>query len=162
MEWYQVEIVVTDQSIINVTMEEDAANLDEIVVTGYGTQKRTTLTGSVSTVTGETLERSASPNLGNALAGKVAGLYVDTASNQPGAESTGIRVRGTNTFNNSGALVVIDGIPNRAGGLARLNPADIASISILKDASAAIYGARAANGVILVTTKRGKKGPAKV
>jgi len=85
-----------------------------------------------------------------------------TQDNRPGQESQAIRVRGTNTFNNSSALVVVDGIPDRAGGLARINPADIESISVLKDASAAIYGARAANGVILVTTKRGKEGKAKV
>jgi TonB-dependent SusC/RagA subfamily outer membrane receptor len=73
----------------------------------------------------------------------------------PGADTPAVRIRGTNTFNNSSALVVIDGIPDRAGGLARINPADIESISVLKDASAAIYGARAANGVVLITTKRG-------
>lgn len=157
-----IVILIEDQTILNITMEEDANALEEIVVMGYGTQKRTTLTGSVSTVSGEKLEKSASPNLGSALAGKVAGLYIDTNNNTPGADNVGIRIRGTNTFNNSSALVVIDGIPNRAGGLARLNPADIESITILKDASAAIYGARAANGVILVTTKRGKKGPAKI
>ena len=157
-----VSVVVADQTTLSISLEDDASALEEVVVTGYGTQKRTTLTGAVSTVTGDALEKSAAPNMGNALAGKVAGLYIDTGNNLPGRETNGIRVRGTNTFNNSGALVVIDGIPNRAGGLARLNPADIASISILKDASAAIYGARAANGVILVTTKRGKKGPAKV
>ena len=80
----------------------------------------------------------------------------------PGQDNAAIRVRGTNTFNNTSALIVIDGIPDRAGGLARINPADIESISVLKDASAAIYGARAANGVILITTKRGKSGKPKV
>jgi len=139
-------------------MTEDASQLEEVVIVGYGVQKKATLTGSVATVGGEALEKSSSPNLGAALAGKVAGLYVDTGNSAPGAESTGIRVRGTNTFNNSSALVVVDGIPDRAGGISRINPADIESISVLKDASAAIYGARAANGVILVTTKRGKVG----
>ncbi|NKI27393.1 TonB-dependent receptor [Arenibacter sp. 6A1] len=153
-----VEIPVNGQSSVSVTMTEDASQLEEVVIVGYGVQKKATLTGSVATVGGEALEKSSSPNLGAALAGKVAGLYVDTGNSAPGAESTGIRVRGTNTFNNSSALVVVDGIPDRAGGISRINPADIESISVLKDASAAIYGARAANGVILVTTKRGKVG----
>jgi len=149
---------VGSNTSIDVSMQEDVQNLDEVVVVGYGTQKKATLTGSVSSVGGETLEKSSSPNLGAALAGKVSGLFVDTGSAVPGADTPAIRVRGTNTFNNSGALVVIDGIPDREGGIARINPADIESISVLKDASAAIYGARAANGVILVTTKRGKVG----
>src|SRR6056300_1231983 len=147
---------------INVILVEGSNELEEVVVTGYGTQRKATLTGSIATIGGEDLEKSSSPNLGTALAGKVAGLYIDTGNGAPGADNPAIRVRGTNTFNNSSALVVIDGIPDRAGGLSRLNPADIESISVLKDASAAIYGARAANGVILVTTKRGKAGKAKV
>ena len=146
----------------DVSLTESADELDEVVVTGYGTQKKATLTGSIATIGGDELEKSSSPNLGTALAGKVAGLFIDTANGAPGADNPAIRVRGTNTFNNSSALIVIDGIPNRAGGLARINPADIESISVLKDASAAIYGARAANGVILITTKRGKEGKAKV
>ena len=146
------------RSTINVQMNEDVQSLQEVVVVGYGTQRKSTLTGAVATTTGEALEKSAAPNLGVALAGKVPGLFIDTGNAAPGAENTAIRVRGTNTFNNSSALIVIDGIPARAGGIERINPADIESISVLKDASAAIYGARAANGVILVTTKRGKVG----
>ncbi|MFT4565881.1 MAG: TonB-linked SusC/RagA family outer membrane protein [Saprospiraceae bacterium] len=160
---YGTQIIpVGSQSTIDVAMKIEGTALDEIVVTGYGTQRKATLTGSVASIGGADLEKSISPNLGTALAGKVAGLYIDTQSGQPGAESQGIRVRGTNTFNNTSALVVVDGIPDRAGGLARINPADIESISVLKDASAAIYGARAANGVILVTTKRGKAGKPKI
>ncbi len=160
---YGTQIIpVGVESTIDVSMVIEGTALDEIVVTGYGVQRKATLTGSVASIGGAELEKSISPNLGTALAGKVAGLYIDTESGVPGAESQAIRVRGTNTFNNTSALVVIDGIPNRAGGLARINPADIESISVLKDASAAIYGARAANGVILVTTKRGKPGKAKV
>ena len=146
----------------NITMFSGADELQEVVVTGYGTQRKATLTGSVAAIGGDELEKSSSPNLGTALAGKVAGLFIDTGNGAPGADNPAIRVRGTNTFNNSSALIVIDGIPDRAGGLARINPADIESISVLKDASAAIYGARAANGVILITTKRGKEGNAKV
>ncbi len=152
------EIEVNGENQITVTLLEDAAGLEEVVVVGYGTQKKATLTGSVSSIGGEDLEKSSAANLGAALAGKVPGLYIDTGQAVPGADTPAIRVRGTNTFNNSGALIVIDGIPAREGGIARINPADIASISVLKDASAAIYGARAANGVILVTTKRGKVG----
>jgi TonB-linked SusC/RagA family outer membrane protein len=146
----------------DVALSESANELDEIVVTGYGTQKKATLTGSIATIGGDDLEKSSSPNLGTALAGKVAGVFIDQNNGAPGADTPAVRIRGTNTFNNSSALVVIDGIPDRAGGLARINPADIESISVLKDASAAIYGARAANGVILITTKRGSEGKAKV
>ncbi|NND35050.1 MAG: TonB-dependent receptor [Saprospiraceae bacterium] len=156
------EVALNNQSTLNLSLEQEVAALDEVVVVGYATQRKATLTGSVSAVTGETLEKSSAPNLGAALAGRMPGVYIDTESARPGDDNSAIRVRGTNTFNNTSALVVIDGIPDRAGGLARLNPADIESISVLKDASAAIYGARAANGVILVTTKRGKAGKAKV
>ncbi|WP_420602268.1 TonB-dependent receptor [Flagellimonas sp.] len=155
-------VTVGSNTTINVVMQEDAESLDEVVVVGYGTQKKATLSGSVATTTGEALEKSSAPNLTGALSGKVAGVFVDTGSSIPGSDNSAIRIRGTNTFRNSSALVVVDGIPDRAGGIARINPADIESISVLKDASAAIYGARAANGVILVTTKRGKKGPATV
>jgi len=151
------EVPVGALTTMDIIMQEGSL-LDEVVVVGYGTQKKETLTGSVAAIGGAELEKSISPNLGAALAGKVSGLYIDAASAAPGADDPAIRVRGTNTFNNSSALVVIDGIPNRQGGLTRINPADIESISVLKDASAAIYGARAANGVILVTTKRGKTG----
>jgi len=155
-------VALAGQNTVDLALEVDVASLDEVVVVGYGTQRKATLSGSVASISGGELEKSISPNLGTALGGKIPGLYVDNQSNVPGAESTGIRVRGTNTFNNTSALVVVDGIPDRAGGLARINPADIESISVLKDASAAIYGARAANGVILVTTKRGKAGKPKV
>ena len=156
------EISVGDSSNMDVKLSQDVQGLEEIVVTGYGTQKKETLTGSIATIGGDDLERSASPNLGTALAGKVAGVFIDQGNGAPGEDTPAVRIRGTNTFNNSGALVVIDGIPDRAGGLARINPADIESISVLKDASAAIYGARAANGVVLITTKRGSEGKAKV
>ena len=152
------KVPVGGNSSIDVTMNEDVQNLEEVVVVGYGTQKKATLTGAVSSVGGDELEKASTANLGAALSGKVPGLFIDTGQAIPGADTPAIRVRGTNTFNNSGALVVIDGIPAREGGIARISPADIESISVLKDASAAIYGARAANGVILVTTKRGKVG----
>ncbi len=156
------DVTIGASTVIDIIMEEGINALDEVVVTGYATQRKATLTGSVAAIGGAELEKSISPNLGAALAGKVPGLYIDAANATPGADDPAIRVRGTNTFNNSSALVVIDGIPGRQGGLSRINPADIESISVLKDASAAIYGARAANGVILVTTKRGKTGKPKV
>jgi TonB-linked SusC/RagA family outer membrane protein len=153
---------VNNRTTLNLTMEEDVASLDEVVVVGYGTQKRATVSGAVASVKGEELTKSPTVNLTNSLSGRVAGLFVQQASAEPGYDDASIRIRGTNTYNNTGALVVVDGIPDRDGGLSRINPADIESISVLKDASAAIYGARAANGVILVTTKRGKSGKPKI
>jgi TonB-dependent starch-binding outer membrane protein SusC len=125
---------------------------------GYGVQKKETVTGSVVSVKGSELVKSPAMNLSNSLAGRLPGVTFVNRSGLPGGDGSAIRIRGSNTLNNNGALIVIDGIPNRAGGLDRLNPADIESISVLKDAAAAIYGARAANGVILITTKRGKTG----
>ena len=159
---FETQEVSASADSFDIVLTEGANELDEVVVTGYGTQKKATLTGSIATIGGGELEKSSSPNLGTALAGKVAGVFIDQNNGAPGADTPAVRIRGTNTFNNSSALVVIDGIPDRAGGLARINPADIESISVLKDASAAIYGARAANGVILITTKRGSEGKAKV
>ncbi|PKA98502.1 TonB-linked SusC/RagA family outer membrane protein [Flavobacteriaceae bacterium MAR_2009_75] len=155
-------IAMEGRNSIDISMQEDIASLDEVVVVGYGTQKRATVSGSVASVKGEELTKSPAVNLTNSLSGRVAGLFVSQASAEPGYDNANIRIRGTNTYNNTGALVVVDGIPDRDGGLARINPADIESISVLKDAAAAIYGARAANGVILVTTKRGKTGKPKI
>ncbi|NMH86754.1 TonB-dependent receptor [Flavivirga algicola] len=156
------EIVIGDKTQLSIKMQSDSAALDEVVIVGYGTQKRETVTGSVATVKGRELVKSPSVNLTNTLAGRVSGLFVTQAGAEPGFDDAEITIRGTNTYNNSGALVVIDGIPDRDGGLGRINPADIENVSVLKDASAAIYGARAANGVILVTTKKGKVGKTKV
>ena len=143
---------------VNVTMQQDVAALSEVVVVGYGTQKKETVTGSVVSVKGTDLVKSPAANLSNSLAGRLPGVTAVNRSGLPGGDGSAIRIRGSNTLNNNGALIVIDGIPNRAGGLDRINPADIESISVLKDAAAAIYGSRAANGVILITTKRGKTG----
>ena len=152
------EVVVGEETVINVSLSPDVSTLSEVVVVGYGEQKKVTITGSVAAVKGEELVKSPAINLTNSLAGRVPGLIVTQSSAEPGFDNAAIRIRGTNTFNNTGALVVIDGVPNRSGGISRINPLDIESISVLKDASAAIYGARAANGVILITTKRGKRG----
>ncbi|WP_316741564.1 TonB-dependent receptor [Pedobacter antarcticus] len=142
---------------INVVLQEATDNkLDEIVVVGYGTKKRANLTGAISTISGTELQKSPAANLTNSIAGQVPGLIANTRSGEPGNDNADIFVRGKSTLGSSGALIVIDGIPDRAGGFARLNPADIESLTVIKDASGAIYGARSANGVILITTKRGK------
>lgn len=152
------EVSVANQTTVDISLTTSEANIDEVVVVGYGTQKKATVTGSVAVVKGDELKKSPAINLSNAIAGRVAGVVATNRSGEPGGDGSGIRIRGTNTLGDSGPLVVIDGIPARAGGIERLNPADIENISVLKDASAAIYGARAANGVILVTTKRGSTG----
>jgi len=152
------EMPVGTNTTINLQLKSLAQNLTDVVVVGYGTQKKVTVTGAVTQVKGSDLDKSPTTNLSNALAGRLPGITAMQRSGEPGYDGSTIRIRGTNTLGNSSPLVVIDGVPDRAGGLERLNPADIESMSVLKDASAAIYGARAANGVILITTKQGKTG----
>ncbi|WP_235985375.1 SusC/RagA family TonB-linked outer membrane protein [Spirosoma utsteinense] len=152
------EIQVGGRNSINITLASDDKMLSEVIVVGYGEQKKETVTGSVATVKGTELIKSPAVNLSNSIAGRMPGVIATNSSGQPGSDGSAIRIRGSNTLGNNDALIVIDGVPARAGGIDRLNPADIESISVLKDASAAIYGSRAANGVILVTTKRGKTG----
>jgi TonB-linked SusC/RagA family outer membrane protein len=151
------EIQVGAGMEINVELEE-GAQLSEVVVVAYGTQKKVTVTGSVAALQGQEIIRSPAVEITNSLAGRLPGLVVIQPSAEPGADGARVRIRGTNTLGNSTPLIVIDGIPDRDGGFGRLSPQDIESISVLKDASAAIYGARAANGAILITTKRGKTG----
>ncbi len=153
-----MEVLVGARTTFDIRLLPDTKSLEEVIVVGYGEQKKETITGSVATVKGKELTRSPAMNLSNSIAGRMAGVVAVNRSGEPGNDGSGIRIRGSNTLGNNEALIVIDGIPARAGGLDRLNPNDIESISVLKDASAAIYGARAANGVILVTTKRGKVG----
>ena len=152
------EIAVNGRSSLNISMASDDKMLSEVVVVGYGEQKKETVTGSVATVKGTELIKSPAVNLSNSIAGRMPGVIATNASGEPGYDGAAIKIRGSNTLGNNDALIVIDGVPARTGGIDRLNPADIESISVLKDASAAIYGSRAANGVILVTTKRGKTG----
>jgi TonB-linked SusC/RagA family outer membrane protein len=152
------EMVVGAQSVFDVRLAPDTKSLEEVIVVGYGEQKKETITGSVATVKGGELAKSPSVNLSNSIAGRMPGVVAVNRSGEPGYDGSSIRIRGSNTLGNNDALIVIDGIPARSGGIDRLNPNDIESISVLKDASAAIYGSRAANGVILVTTKRGKSG----
>lgn len=151
-----VYVSVEGRTKIDVTLVEDIEFLDEVVVVGYGVQKKATLTGSISAVNGEELKKVSTANMTNTLAGKTAGIIANNRSGEPGADDATILIRGKGTLGDTSPLIVVDGIADRSFG--RLNPEDIESISVLKDASAAIYGARAANGVILVTTKRGKEG----
>lgn len=152
------EIQVKKQTNINVQLLENNQNLSEVVVVGYGTQKKAVVSGAVASVKGTELAKSSSVNLTNSLAGRLPGVTALQGSGEPGYDGSTIRIRGINSLGNNNALIVIDGIPNRAGGIERLNPNDIESVSVLKDASAAIYGSQAANGVILITTKLGKTG----
>jgi TonB-dependent starch-binding outer membrane protein SusC len=154
------EILLGTSSRINVILDESAIGLDEVLVIGYGTATKATITGSVATVSGEQLSVSKAVNFSNSLAGRVSGLTTVTRSGLPGNDDPILRIRGSNTLNDNSPLIVIDGIANRSIG--RLSSADIESVIVLKDASAAIYGAQAANGVILVTTKRGSAGKMKL
>ena len=151
-------IQVAGQTVIDVKLVPADETLQEVVVVGYGTQRKETMTGSISKVVGAELVKSPSVNVSSSLTGKLSGLVVNQRTGTPGNEELDIVIRGTGTFNNNDPLIVIDGVPR--DNLQRLNPEDIESITVLKDASAAIYGARAANGVILVTTKQGSKGKA--
>ena len=160
------EVVPGSRSVVNVTLAEDSELLDEVVYVAYGTAKKKDLTGSIATVDSKTLEVQAQGSVTRALEGQVAGLQTSSLDGQPGLD-VGIRVRGIGTAsaNNSNALIIIDGAPAIEGTnpLASLNSKDIESITVLKDAaSTALYGARGANGVILVNTKNGKAGKAKI
>ena len=157
------EVKVGSQSNLYITLEAEGGNLNEVVVIGYGTQRREAVTGSVANVNGEKLNQVAASNAAQALQGRVAGVLMTQTSSKPGAEMQ-IRIRGQRSLSASNdPLIVLDGIPFM-GQLSDINPADIKSMDILKDASAtAIYGSRGANGVIIITTARGYQGaPAKV
>ena len=146
---------------MHIVMHEDNATLNELVVVGYGVQKKSVVTASIAKVGSDELAQTAPVRMDNALKGLAAGVTVTSSSGQPGAAAQ-IRVRGVGTINDSDPLYIVDGMPIE-GGLDYVNPSDIESIEVLKDAaSGAIYGARAANGVVLVTTKSGKKGKVKV
>ncbi len=151
------DIMVGNQTVLNVTLQEKTTLIDEVVVVGYGTQKKVNLTGSVETVKGDQIIRQPVAQASQALMGLSPGLTVIQESGQPGADEAKLRIRGIGSIDAStDPLILIDGVE---GDMNSINPNDIDNISILKDASsAAIYGARASNGVILVTTKRGKEG----
>jgi TonB-linked SusC/RagA family outer membrane protein len=153
------EIPVNGRSNVDVTLVVESINLDDVVVVGYGTQKKATLTGAVTVVKGSDIAKSPAANISNSLAGRTPGVIATNNSGEPGNDGSNIYIRGISTYSGATApLIVIDGVANRPGGFDRIDPNDIESVSVLKDASAAIYGAQAANGVILVTTKRGKTG----
>ncbi|MGY6649429.1 SusC/RagA family TonB-linked outer membrane protein [Wenyingzhuangia sp. IMCC45574] len=156
--------VLADQTSITIQLEEDTASLDEIVIVGYGSQVKSQVTGAISTVDSKKMNEKPVASVDRAIQGMVPGVNVSTNNSTPGGGAS-VRIRGAGSLNNSEPLYVIDGIPFNAGEstnsspLSFINPNDIENISILKDAaSGAIYGARAANGVILITTKKGKKG----
>ena len=154
------EVAITDQRTVNITLVQETIGIEEVVAVGYGVQKKVTSTGSVVSSKGEALEKSATANLTNNLVGRMPGLTAVTRSGEPGADGATLRIRGSNTLGDNSPLVVVDGVANRS--MERLNPSDIESVTVLKDASAAIYGSAAANGVILITTKRGSQGKPKV
>jgi len=150
-----IEITPKGESV-TIGLEVVNKQLNDVVVVGYGTAKKATLTGAISTIKTKEITESPVTNVTNGLAGRLPGLVAVSTSSEPGSDATNLRIRGSNTFNDNSVLVVIDGVPDRS--LERIDPYSIESITVLKDASAAIYGSRAANGVILVTTKRGKSG----
>ncbi|MCS2423496.1 TonB-dependent receptor [Bacteroides fragilis] len=155
---YKTQIVKAERTPMNIVLKEDTQKLDEVVVVGFGTQKKVNLTGAVSAVTGDDISKRPVANAAILLQGQIPGLRVNQGLGQPGGEGTSFRIRGQGTFSSAGSdpLILINGVP---GSMTNLDPSVIESVSVLKDAaSATIYGARAANGVILVTTKQGAVG----
>jgi TonB-dependent starch-binding outer membrane protein SusC len=157
----QQEVAINDRTSINITLQTDARALEEVVVIGYGVQKKSVVTGAISSVRASDLENQQIVRVEQALQGRTSGVTVATNSGAPGAAST-VRVRGITTLNNNEPLYVVDGVVVN-GGIDYLNQSDIESIELLKDAaSAAIYGTRGAAGVILVTTKKGRQGSVRI
>ena len=152
------EVPVKGKSTLNVTLTQSETGLSEVVVVGYGTQRKEAVTGSVASISGERIREVPSPNISQALQGRLAGIQISQTSTKPGATMQ-IRIRGTRSLTaDNNPLIVLDGIPF-PGSIGDLNPDDIKSIDVLKDASAtAIYGSRGANGVILITTNKGQRG----
>lgn len=148
------EIALSQRTTYNITLQEAIGNLDEVVVVGYGTQRKAVVTGSVAQVKGDDLKKAPVANVTNALVGRLPGLRATQRSGQPGADGSGIDIRGFGS-----ALVIVDGIP---GTLDQLDPNEIETMSIVKDASASVFGVRAANGVVLITTKSGTVGKPRI
>jgi TonB-linked SusC/RagA family outer membrane protein len=155
------EVVVGNQTNITVTLTDNTTGLNEVVVIGYGAQKKATVTGAISSVNSDDLKDQQITRVDDALEGKAAGVLVTQSSGAPGSQPS-VVIRGYNSFSNSSPLYVIDGQVWDNGGYDSLNPNDIESIQVLKDASAAIYGSKSSNGVILITTKKGKNGAPKL
>jgi len=156
------ELLVSDNSPIAVSLDPTADNMNQVVVIAYGTQKKVTVTGAVSTVNTDELRQSSSANLANALAGRLSGLTsIQSGGGQPGRDDATMYLRGAATTNGKGPLILIDGVPR--DNIRTLDPNEVASVSVLKDASStAVFGVRGANGVILITTKRGVAGKTKL
>lgn len=157
-----VEMKVSGRQSLNVILEEDVQSLDEVTVVAYGVQKKATLTGAISSMGTEALLKSPSASVSNALAGQLPGVTAIQSSGQPGADESQIFIRGVGSLTEGGAapLIMVDGVER---SFSQMDPNEIESITILKDASAtAVYGVRGANGVILVTTRRGEEGKAKI
>jgi len=155
-------IAINKQTVINVTLVASTNKLEEVIVTGYRSQARGTVIGSVSSVSGTEFANTPVDNLSNALAGRLSGATITQSAGTPGMESS-IRIRAVGTFNNATPLFVIDGVVSDKFAFDGLSPYEVENVTILKDgASAAIYGSRAANGVVLVTTRRGKEGAPKI
>ena len=156
------EVVIGKKKTFNVIMSDDSQMLQEVQVIAYGTQKKVTITGALSSVGGEDLVKTPVASLGNALSGKMPGLSSVQYSGEPGADDPQIFIRGTGTLasGDSSPLILVDGVER---SFSQLDPNEVDNITVLKDASAtAVFGVRGANGVILITTKRGAKGDAKV
>lgn len=149
-------IKVSNQTEISITLKENSETLDEVVVVGYGTQKKVNLTGAVGTTSGKSLQNRSVSNVGQALQGAIGNLNISNSSGQ--ANSTpSFNIRGETSITGGEPLILVDNVPMSADEFSRINAQDIDNVSVLKDASsAAIYGARASFGVILVTTKKGK------
>jgi TonB-dependent starch-binding outer membrane protein SusC len=157
------ELAIGSRTNLDIILQADEKTLGEVVVVGYGDAKKANLTGAVSTVKMAEIDGLPMPNAATALQGRMAGVTVSSFTGQPGKNDPVIRIRGVGTFGNNAPLVIIDGVPNEVNALSDISVDDIESISVLKDAaSASIYGVRAANGVILVTTKRGAAGKPKI
>lgn len=149
------EVPINGKTSLDIFLKEDTELLDEVVIVGYGAQKKATLSGSVTSVGGEKLAKTPVTNVSQGLAGRLPGVVAVSNTSEPGYDGATITVRGVNTFGKADPLVVVDGVPGRS--LERIDPSTIETMSVLKDASAAIYGAQAANGVILITTNEEKQ-----
>ncbi|HPF03500.1 MAG TPA: TonB-dependent receptor [Bacteroidales bacterium] len=153
------EMAVGDRNVVDFTLSSEELALDEVVVVGYGTQKKVNVIGSVTTVSTDELTASPTNTLSQSLGGRLPGLIVQQTTGEPGRDDADLLIRGQNTLGNNSVLIVVDGIPER--DMNSIEPGDIESLTVLKDASAGIYGSRAANGVILITTKKGSEGAAR-
>ena len=154
------EVKVKPHGIMSITLEDDSEVLEEVVVVGYGQQKKASVVGSITQTTGKVLERTGVTSLGAALTGNLPGVITSASTGMPGEEDPEIIIRTKSSWNNSAPLVLVDGVERE---MSSVDISSVASISVLKDASAtAVYGVKGANGVILITTKRGQEGKANV